>query len=69
LIRDFRVKKISEGFTIQFRAEAFNILNHPSFQQPNVTIFAGSALNASAGRVTATTSQPRQVQLGLKIIF
>jgi len=69
LIRDFRVKKISEGFTIQFRAEAFNILNHPSFQQPNTTIFAGGALNASAGRVTATTSQPRQAQLGLKIIF
>ena len=69
LNKDFAVPKISENFRIQFRAEAFNILNHPSFQQPNTTIFAGGALNASAGRITNTTSSPRQLQLGLKIVF
>jgi hypothetical protein len=66
LAKDFRVK---EAATIQFRAEAFNILNHPSFQNPNTTIFAGTALNASAGKITATNSQPRQVQLALKVLF
>jgi len=69
LNREFRVNKISEGFRIQFRAEAFNILNHPSFQNPNTTIFAGTALNASAGQITGTTSAPRQIQFGLKILF
>ena len=80
LIRDFTVRKISENFKVQFRAEAFNIFNHPSFQNPNTTIFAGGGtlvgpqpagtlLNASAGHITATTSSPRQLQLALKIVF
>ena len=66
LTKDF---KPAERVTIQFRAEAFNIMNHPSFQNPNTTIFAGAALNASAGKITATNSQPRQVQLALKLLF
>ena len=69
LTKDFKVTKISERFKVQFRAEAFNILNHPSFQNPNTTIFAGAALNPSAGRITATNSSPRQIQLALKIVF
>jgi hypothetical protein len=66
LTKDF---KPVERVTIQFRAEAFNIMNHPSFQNPNTTIFAGAALNGSAGKITATNSQPRQVQLALKLLF
>jgi hypothetical protein len=83
LSKNWAVPKISEQFRIQFRAEAFNLLNHPTFQNPNNTVFAGAipgatplaaqapgiAVNASAGRITAVNSQPRQVQLGLKIIF
>jgi hypothetical protein len=69
--KDFRVSKISENFTVQFRAEAFNILNHPSFQllAANTQIFAGTAVNASAGKIQATNSSPRQLQLALKIVF
>jgi hypothetical protein len=69
--KDFRVSRISENFTVQFRAEAFNILNHPSFQllAANTQIFAGTALNASAGKIQATNSSPRQLQLALKIVF
>jgi hypothetical protein len=68
LTKDFKVK---ERLTVQFRAEAFNIMNHPSFQilATNTQIFAGTALNASAGKITATNSQPRQIQLALKILF
>jgi hypothetical protein len=69
LNKEFPVRQIKESLRVQFRAEAFNILNHPSFQQPNTTIFAGTALNASAGRLTNTTSSPRQIQFGLKIVF
>jgi hypothetical protein len=69
LTKDWKVTKISETFAIQFRAEAFNILNHPNFQNPNTTIFAGTAPNGSAGKITATNSSPRQVQLALKITF
>ena len=68
-LKDTRVSKISEQFTVQFRAEFFNILNHATFQNPNSTIFAGTALNASAGIITSTNSQPRQIQLALKISF
>src|SRR5579875_99452 len=65
LTKDFRIR---EAVTIQFRAEAFNIMNHPSFQllATNTQIFAGTAVNASAGKIQATNSQPRQVQLALK---
>ncbi|HSR05605.1 MAG TPA: TonB-dependent receptor [Bryobacteraceae bacterium] len=69
LIKDWRVTKISEVFAVQFRAEAFNVLNHPSFQNPTTAIFQGTALNASAGVITATNSLPRQIQLALKIVF
>jgi len=69
LTKDWRVTKISEQFAVQFRAEAFNILNHPSFQNPSAVIFAGGAINPSAGRITAANSSPRQIQLGLKITF
>ena len=68
LTKDF---KPSERVTLQFRAEAFNIMNHPSFQllATNTQIFAGAGLNASAGKIQATNSQPRQVQLALKLLF
>lgn len=69
LVKDFRVSKISERFVVQFRAEAFNLFNHPSFQNPANTVFAGTAVNGSAGRITATNSNPRQIQLALKIAF
>ncbi len=69
LSKSWSVPKISEQFRIQFRAEAFNTLNHPTFQNPNNTVFAGTGFNASAGRITATNSTPRQVQLGLKVVF
>jgi hypothetical protein len=80
--KDWKVTKISEQFTVQFRGELFNLLNHPSFQNPNTTVFnaalssavatnplAGVAANGTVGRITATNSQPRQIQFALKIIF
>jgi hypothetical protein len=71
LTKDWKVTKISEQFTVQFRAEAFNVLNHPSFQflAVNTAIFAGTATSGSAGKLQNTNSDPRQIQLALKINF
>jgi len=62
--------RIRESVNIQFRAEAFNVLNHPNFAQPNRT-----ATSADFGRITATRTargdlgSSRQIQLGLKLTF
>jgi hypothetical protein len=61
---------IKESVNIQFRAEAFNLLNHPNFTQPNRTVTSGDF-----GRITATRTargdlgSSRQIQLGLKLTF
>ena len=68
------VPKISEAFNVQFRAEIFNIMNHPNFAPPgtgtNTDIFnSAGAPNSSAGLLTSTTTTSRQIQLALKVIF
>ncbi len=55
---------IREGSLLEFRAEAFNALNHPQFGFPNLTV--GSS---AFGKVTSQANSPRQVQLGLKLYF
>jgi outer membrane receptor protein involved in Fe transport len=66
------VKKISESFNVQFRAEIFNILNHPNFAPPtdNETILNqdGSPVDG-AGRITRTSTTSRQIQFALKLIW
>ena len=65
-----KIFKVRESVKVQFRGELFNILNHANFGLPTTAIFTSSgAYNGSAGRVTTTTTDSREVQLGLKIIF
>lgn len=61
LFKDF---PIHERFRIEFRAEAFNLLNHPQFGQPNATI--GSS---SAGIISSIVGNPRELQGSLRLVF
>jgi hypothetical protein len=61
--------RLSERFTLQFRAEAFNLLNRANFGVPNTTVFSGTNFAAAAGLITSTTTTSRQLQGGLKLIF
>jgi Carboxypeptidase regulatory-like domain/TonB-dependent Receptor Plug Domain/TonB dependent receptor len=66
------IPRISEAFNIQFRAELFNVLNHPNFQAPidNSTLFTSTGAPVSgAGAIDATSTPSRQIQFGLKVIF
>jgi hypothetical protein len=66
------VKRISETFNAQFRAEFFNILNRANFASPtqNLTVFDQTGLAvSSAGLITSTQTTSRQIQFALKLIW
>ncbi|MGO8719805.1 MAG: carboxypeptidase regulatory-like domain-containing protein [Acidobacteriaceae bacterium] len=52
--------------SIEFRAEAFNFLNHPNFAQPDPYIDDGPG---AAGVITSTSLANREIQLALKYRF
>jgi hypothetical protein len=79
---DFSTSKgfqLSDRFSLQFRAEFFNILNHPNFNAPN---FGGNGVVAIGGsgnfndphfgEVGSTRDapyDPRQIQFALKLYY
>jgi hypothetical protein len=68
----FRNFGTSEKFHAQFRAEFFNVLNHPNFAPPNnnTSLFGADGTRiSSAGVITSTTTASRQIQFGLKLIL
>jgi hypothetical protein len=70
-IKDTQIK---ERYHLQFRAEFFNILNHPNFALPNASAFVqtadgGGAPNPTFGKITGTTTSSRQIQFALKLMF
>jgi Carboxypeptidase regulatory-like domain len=77
LIKTF---KATERVGVQFRAEFFNILNHPNFANPAILFNNDLGFPDTFGKVTATpdvaganpvigTGGPRNIQFGLKVRF
>jgi hypothetical protein len=67
---------ITERTTVQFRAEFFNLFNHPQFNAMSpaggtggVTGYLPQPLNAGGSIISSTSVNPRVIQLGLKFIF
>jgi hypothetical protein len=65
----FKQIPISERWNLQFRGEAFNLLNHANFGYPNEVVFTGANYSSSAGQLTYTATPSRQIQLALKLLF
>jgi hypothetical protein len=73
LVRNVRIRPISESCNLQFRFEAFNVVNHTNFLPPaasSLQLFTQSlAPITTAGKLTATSTTSRQLQLALKIMW
>ena len=63
LQRDFRMP-MEHATLLQFRAEAFNLFNHAQFGAPGSTV--GST---TYGVITSTSTDARQLQLGVRVTF
>lgn len=62
VLKDFR---FGDNHFVQFRAEAFNMPNTPSFGTPSANI----SVPASVGKIRGTTVPARAIQFGLKLVF
>jgi carboxypeptidase family protein/TonB-dependent receptor-like protein len=56
--------QISEGLNLELRGEFLNAFNHVQFNNPET-----NPTNANFGRVTTQGNLPRNVQIGLKLVF
>lgn len=72
VFKNNHIPRISESFNVQFRVEMFNVLNHANFQPPLCgscqTIFT-SAGAPEGGFLNTTSTEARQIQLSLKVIW
>jgi hypothetical protein len=72
LAKTFRIPKFERG-GLQIRMDATNIINHPSFGQPNAALtsaaLASGVPNPSVGQITGTTVPGRFFQLGARFSF
>jgi hypothetical protein len=55
----------AEKHSLQFRVEFFNMLNQPSFSNPNANL----AARGTFGRITSTASTPRVIEFALRYAF
>jgi hypothetical protein len=66
---DFSIIKntpLTEGVTLQFRSEFYNVWNHPQFNPPNNNY---ELLGQGFGQITSSSVPPRVVQFALKFLF
>ena len=78
LVKNTAIPAFGELGRFEFRAEVFNVLNHPNFQVPsraNSVVYSGSKNPAVAGsqtllqQLTVTSTAERQIQFGAKVVF
>jgi hypothetical protein len=83
LVKDTKVGFLGEAGLIQFRAEFFNVLNHPNFALPNGVAYSGNPTDLtpfsekpsrSAGKITKTVvpsggTGARNIQFSLRLEF
>jgi hypothetical protein len=73
VVKTSRLGALGDDGRLEFRIEAFNILNHPNFAPPALVVFSGQVDNeaplASFGRIRSTTTSARQIQLGVRVTF
>jgi hypothetical protein len=62
LVKDFALPR--EGMGFNFRAEFFNLFNHPEFGSP-----INDINSPGFGAVNSTVNNPRLIQLALKLTF
>jgi hypothetical protein len=65
----FKGFSLGERYNLQFRAEAFNILNRANFVTPVLGVFAGTNYSGSAALINRTATTSRQLQFALKLTF
>jgi Carboxypeptidase regulatory-like domain len=59
-----KITRLKEGLSLEFRAEAYNVSNTPTFRNPARDLSGGNF-----GEITRTRGGPRVIQLGLKLRF
>ena len=70
VIKETRLPILGTGSRVQLRAEFFNLFNRVNFGTPNTTLFTPAGLpNPTAGRITSTTVRPREIQVGIRLVF
>jgi hypothetical protein len=76
LFKNNSIKRISESFNVQFRAEFFNVLNRTNFALPSTALFRTDIFDGTgspsptAGVLTGPSATPgREIQFALKFVW
>jgi hypothetical protein len=71
-LKNIRLSSLGDSARLQVRIEAFNLFNRTNFAVPSLLAFTGvdgEAPLSSLGRIRATSTSARQIQLGLRLAF